>query len=180
MLVLDINPNQLLFAKRPKLLLRWLDAALALANSHLMLHPNNAVAAVAAHSQGCSFLYPVPSEEGAAEAPILRQRDGQFEAFYRVESAIRREVTRILMEETGLTISYYKLKIEVPRLVLSLYLTATYFTLPLQIRKRPSTRTRCCPGRSAWRSPSSTGSVAPPRMTSAAQGAMPRSGTTLI
>ena len=104
MLVLDINPNQLLFAKRPKLLLRWLDAALALANSHLMLHPNNAVAAVAAHSQGCSFLYPVPSEEGAADAPILRQRDGQFEAFYRVESAIRREVTRILMEETGLTV----------------------------------------------------------------------------
>ena len=100
MLVLDINPNQLLFAKRPKLLLRWLDAALALANSHLMLHPNNAVAAVAAHSQGCSFLYPVPAEEGV-EAPILRQRDGQFEAFYRVESAIRREVTRILMEETG-------------------------------------------------------------------------------
>ena len=104
MLVLDINPNQLLFAKRPKLLLRWLDAALALANSHLMLHPNNAVAAVAAHSQGCSFLYPVPSEEGAADAPILRQRDGQFEAFYRVESAIRREVTRILMEETGVTV----------------------------------------------------------------------------
>ena len=108
MLVLDINPNQLLFARRPKLLLRWLDAALALANSHLMLHPNNAVAAVAAHSQGCSFLYPAPASmegEGAAgEAPILRQRDGQFEAFYRVESAIRREVTRILMEETGLTV----------------------------------------------------------------------------
>ena len=105
MLVLDINPNQLLFARRPKLLLRWLDAALALANSHLMLHPNNAVAAVAAHSQGCSFLYPAPASEGegAGEAPILRQRDGQFEAFYRVESAIRREVSRILMEETGLT-----------------------------------------------------------------------------
>ena len=52
--------------------------------------------------QGCSFLYPGPSEaaeEGAA--PILRQRDGQFEAFYRVESAIRKEVTRILMDETG-------------------------------------------------------------------------------
>ena len=100
MLVLDINPNQLLFARRPKLLLKWLDAALALANSHLMLHPNNTVAAVAAHSQGCTFLYPGP-EEASEAAPILRQRDGQFEAFYRVESAIRKEVTRILMAETG-------------------------------------------------------------------------------
>ena len=99
MLVLDINPNQLLFARRPKLLLKWLDAALALANSHLMLHPNNAVAAVAAHSQGCTFLYPEATEAG--EAPILRQRDGQFEAFYRVESAIRKEVKRILFDETG-------------------------------------------------------------------------------
>ena len=105
MLVLDINPNQLLFARRPKLLLKWLDAALALANSHLMLHPNNAVAAVAAHSQGCTFLYPGPSEAteagDSAAAPILRQRDGQFEAFYRVESAIRKEVKRILFDETG-------------------------------------------------------------------------------
>ena len=102
MLVLDINPNQLLFARRPKLLLKWLDAALALANSHLMLHPNNAVAAVAAHSQGCTFLYPEATEAGdSAAAPILRQRDGQFEAFYRVESAIRKEVKRILFDETG-------------------------------------------------------------------------------
>ena len=111
MLVLDINPNQLLFARRPKLLLKWLDAALAVANSHLMLHPNNAVAAVAAHSQGCTFLYPGPSEatatgDSAAAGPsILRQRDGQFEAFYRVESAIRKEVTRILVAETGSVVS---------------------------------------------------------------------------
>ena len=94
----------MLFARRPKLLLKWIDAALALANSHLMLHPNNAVAAVAAHSQGCTFLYPGTAEAAAgdsAAAPILRQRDGQFEAFYRVESAIRKEVTRILVAETG-------------------------------------------------------------------------------
>ena len=55
MLVLDINPNQLLFAKRPKLLLRWLDAALALANSHTNLRATSA-SSTFKHTVGNTYL----------------------------------------------------------------------------------------------------------------------------
>ncbi len=90
------------FARRPKELLDWLDAALSFANAHLMLHTNNRVAAVAAHGQGCSYLYPRPESDGQdGDGAVLRQRDGQFEAFYRVESGIRKQVTEILRRETS-------------------------------------------------------------------------------
>lgn len=76
-LVLDMNPNQMFFARHPQCLIDWLNAALALANSHLMLNPANSIAAVAAHSESCSFLY--PNEDTQNEAGSIRQRDGQFE-----------------------------------------------------------------------------------------------------
>lgn len=81
-LVLDINPNQLLFVRQPGSLTTWLDAVLAFANSHLMLHPSNTLAAIASHSSSCSFLYPKP--EGESDDQVLRQRDGQYEMFYQV------------------------------------------------------------------------------------------------
>ncbi len=84
--VLDINPNQVrsarddtcstptlyvhfflsqpFFARNPKYLLHWLDSVLALVNSHLMLNAGNGAAAVAAHAQGCSFLYPSERDDG--------------------------------------------------------------------------------------------------------------------
>lgn len=97
-LVLDMNPNQAFFAKQPEALFHWLDSALGLAHSHLMLHPNNTIAAIASHSQSCSFLYPSQNPE-LQENSSLRQRDGQFEGFYQVEAIIRREVSRILLQE---------------------------------------------------------------------------------
>jgi len=96
-LVLDINPNHAFFARSPKYMIHWLDAALALVNSHLMLETGNSVAAVAAHASGCSYLYPAASEASASRAG---PSDGQFEGFQRVESCIRREVLHILARET--------------------------------------------------------------------------------
>ena len=102
-MVLDINPNQTFFTKHPKALLQWLDASLALANSHIMLHPNNDVAFVGAHASGCSFLYAGPQSggDGGAAANASRQRDGQFEGFYAVEAAVRGKVAEILSRESA-------------------------------------------------------------------------------
>eukprot|EP00095_Tigriopus_kingsejongensis_P011578 maker-scaffold297_size217559-snap-gene-0.27 protein:Tk11578 transcript:maker-scaffold297_size217559-snap-gene-0.27-mRNA-1 annotation:"general transcription factor iih subunit 3" len=97
-LVLDMNPNQVFFTKQPESLFHWLDSAISLANSHLMLHPNNAIAAIASHSQSCSFLY--PSQTDQDESDNLRQRDGQFEGFYQVEATIRKQAAHILRAET--------------------------------------------------------------------------------
>ena len=56
--VLDANPNQLLFARQQGAFSQWMNAVLTFVNSHLMLHPSNKVAVLAAHATGCSFLYP--------------------------------------------------------------------------------------------------------------------------
>ncbi len=95
-LVLDANPNQALFARNPQHLVHWLDAALALVNSHLMLRTNNSAAVVAAHGLGCSFLHPSPNSEGNHDDVA----DAQFEGFRTVETAVRREIRKILWRET--------------------------------------------------------------------------------
>ncbi len=102
-LVLDVNPNQPFFARDPRNLIHWLDAALALLNSHLMLRTNNSAAVVSASAQGCHFLYP-PSGDDDEDAPneeeSLTSPDGQFEGFFKVESAVRAAVKRIVRRET--------------------------------------------------------------------------------
>lgn len=95
--VLDINPNQLLFARKPGSLSQLLNSVLALLNSHLMLEPSNSVALVAAHATGCSYLYPDLSGSGQ----LLRQQDGQYETFYQVETVVRDRVKVVLDKERG-------------------------------------------------------------------------------
>ena len=62
-LVLDINPNQVLFSRCPQTLLKMLDSSLSLANAHLMADARNRLTAIAAHSKSCSFLYTEKREE---------------------------------------------------------------------------------------------------------------------
>jgi len=96
-LVLDANPNQLLFARQQGAFTQWMNAVLSFVNSHLMLHSSNRVCLVAAHATGCSYLYP------DAEAPsgtLSRQQDGQYEAFYQVETAVRQKLQRVLLRDT--------------------------------------------------------------------------------
>ncbi len=96
-LVLDANPGQPLFARRPESLLHLLDCALALLNAHLMLGAGNAAAAVAAHAQGCSFLYPESGATGEEEeARAGSSPDGQFEGFHELETKVRAALKRII------------------------------------------------------------------------------------
>jgi len=54
--VVDINPNQLLLARQPGALSQLLNCVMTLLNSHLMLEPRHRAALVAAHAAGCSLL----------------------------------------------------------------------------------------------------------------------------
>jgi len=95
--VLDINPNQLLFARHPGSMTQLINSVLTLLNSHLMLEPTNRVSLVAAHASGCSYLYPDLSGSGQ----LLRQQDGQYEEFYQVETVVRERVTQVVSQERG-------------------------------------------------------------------------------
>jgi len=95
--VLDANPNQLLFARQQGAFSQWMNAVLTFVNSHLMLHPSNKVAVLAAHATGCSFLYP---DSDADSNQLSRQQDGQYEVFYMVETAVKQKLHRVLMRDT--------------------------------------------------------------------------------
>jgi len=92
--VVDINPNQLLFARKPNSMSQLLNCVLCLINSHLMLEPRHRAALVAAHASGCSFLF--PSAEVKEEGKLLRQQDGQYEEFAVVEAVVRRKVAQVI------------------------------------------------------------------------------------
>lgn len=94
---LDINPNQLLFARQPGSFSKIMNCILTFMNSHLMLHSTNRVALVAAHATGCSYLYPDPSDQHE----LLRQQDGQHEEFYLVETVVRRRAAAVLGRDMG-------------------------------------------------------------------------------
>jgi len=94
--VLDINPSQLLFARNPSSLPQILSSVLQLLNSHLMLSPSNSCALLAAHGSGCTQLFPqLASNTGQAQQP-LRQQDGQYESFYQVETLVRQGVQKLV------------------------------------------------------------------------------------
>jgi len=95
--VLDANPNQLLFARQQGAFSQWMNAVLTFVNSHLMLHPSNKVAVLAAHATGCSFLYP---DSDVDSNQLSRQQDGQYEVFYMVETAVKQKLHRVLMRDT--------------------------------------------------------------------------------
>jgi len=90
--VIDINPQQLLFARQPDAFPRLLNSVMCLLNQHLMLNPTNRVALLAAHATGCSYLYPEP----AGGEQLLRQQDGQYEEFYQLEVCVRARVAAVL------------------------------------------------------------------------------------
>jgi len=93
--VMDINPHQLLFARQPGSFSKLLNSVMSLLNQHLMLNPTNQVALLAAHATDCSYLYPDP----AGGAQLLRQQDGQYEEFYQVETVIRERVGVVLAKD---------------------------------------------------------------------------------
>jgi len=93
--VMDINPHQLLFARQPGSFSQLLNSVMSLLNQHLMLNPTNQVALVAAHATDCSYLYPDPSGGGQ----LLRQQDGQYEEFYQVETVIKERVGLVLAKD---------------------------------------------------------------------------------
>lgn len=94
---IDINPNQLLFARHPGSFSKMMNCILTFMNSHLMLHSTNKVALVAAHATGCSYLFPDPSNQ----QELLRQQDGQHEEFYLVETVVRRRAQAVLSRDMG-------------------------------------------------------------------------------
>jgi len=69
-----------------------MNSLLTFMNSHLMLHATNRVALVVAHATGCSYLYPDPEESSG----LLRQQDGQHEAFYQFETVVRRRLKTVI------------------------------------------------------------------------------------
>lgn len=90
--IVDVNPNQLMYARHPGSFSRVMNSLLTFMNSHLMLHASNRVALVAAHATGCSYLYPDPDQS----KEILRQQDGQHEAFYQFETVVRRRLKTVI------------------------------------------------------------------------------------
>jgi len=90
--IVDVNPNQLMFARKQGSFGQMMNSILTFMNSHLMLHATNRVALVAAHSTGCSYLYPDPDQS----SEILRQQDGQHEAFYQFETVVRRRLKTVI------------------------------------------------------------------------------------
>lgn len=94
---IDINPNQLLFARQPGSFSKIMNCILTFMNSHLMLHSTNKVVLVAAHATGCSYLYPDPSNQ----QELLRQQDGQHEEFYQLETVVRRRAQAVLGRDMG-------------------------------------------------------------------------------
>ncbi|XP_023342456.1 general transcription factor IIH subunit 3 [Eurytemora carolleeae] len=96
--VVDVNPNQLLFARNTGSFSRIMNSVITFLNSHLMLHSTNRIALLASHSSGCSYLYPDPSED----TELLRQRDGQYEVLYQVETVVRRRLKAVLSRDMNL------------------------------------------------------------------------------
>eukprot|EP00088_Acartia_fossae_P067202 TRINITY_DN8377_c0_g1_i2.p1 TRINITY_DN8377_c0_g1~~TRINITY_DN8377_c0_g1_i2.p1 ORF type:complete len:319 (+),score=59.97 TRINITY_DN8377_c0_g1_i2:33-959(+) len=92
--IVDVNPNQLLYARQPGSFSRVMNSILTFMNSHLMLHATNRVALVATHATGCSYLYPDPDEAESKE--LFRQQDGQHEAFYQFETVVRRRLRTVI------------------------------------------------------------------------------------
>ena len=92
--VIDINPHQLLFARHPGSLTQLLTSVTSLLCQHLMLHPTNLVALLAAHTSGTSLLYPdLASKENET---VLRQQDGQYEVFYNLETVVKTKVGEVM------------------------------------------------------------------------------------
>ena len=112
--ILDINPHQLLFARQQGSFSQVLNSVMTLLSQHLMLHPTNQVkdsqidilscknplemtprsiitiflqvALVCSHSSGCTSLYP---DDKQGNDSVLRQQDGQYEVFYHMETVIK-------------------------------------------------------------------------------------------
>ena len=57
------------------------------------------IALVAAHSSGCSFLY--PDQSAASSEAVLRQQDGQYEVFYHLETVIKERVAAVMSKDRG-------------------------------------------------------------------------------
>jgi len=93
--VMDINPHQLLFARHPGSFSQLMNSVMCLMNQHLMLNPTNQVGLLAAHASGCSYLYPDPTGGGQ----LLRQQDGQYEEFYQVETVIKERVGLVMAKD---------------------------------------------------------------------------------
>ena len=102
-LVVDVNPDQRAFLSKPaRRLTKWLDSGLALVNSHLLLHPSNEVAVVAASKRSCKFLYPDDpghSSQALEETGPHSVMDGQFEGFRRIENIIRKRAQGMIVGE---------------------------------------------------------------------------------
>lgn len=101
-LVIDVNPDQRTFLTKPvRRLTKWIDSGLALVNSHLLLHPSNEVAVVAASKRSCKFLF--PDNSAKLEEPLtnatLTARDGQYEGFRDIEKVIRHRAYNMIVGE---------------------------------------------------------------------------------
>ena len=103
-LVIDVNPDQRSFLSKPiRRLTKWLDSGLALVNSHLLLHPSNEVAVVAASKRSCKFLFPDNTRHNSKELEESitnsAARDGQFEGFREIEKIIRNRAHSMIVGE---------------------------------------------------------------------------------
>jgi len=96
--ILDINPHQLLFARQQGSFSQVLNSVMTLLSQHLMLHPTNQVALVCSHSSGCTSLYP---DDKQGNDSVLRQQDGQYEVFYHMETVIKEKVAQVMEKDKG-------------------------------------------------------------------------------
>ena len=101
--VIDINPHQLLYARHPGSFSQIQNSVMSLLSQHMMLHPTNQVALVASHSSGCTFLYPDDTSDNSET--VLRQQDGQYEVFYHLETIIKERVAQVMERDRNINTS---------------------------------------------------------------------------
>ncbi|XP_059171936.1 general transcription factor IIH subunit 3-like [Physella acuta] len=70
------------------------DSVIVLANSHLMLTHRNKLAVIAAHTDHCEFLYPLP--ESSNKRLVKLPDDGQYELFSQVESQLKSQIKQLI------------------------------------------------------------------------------------
>lgn len=93
--IFDSNPGQKLFRENIHALSHCLDSVIAFANTHLMQKSQNQLAIMSCHPQKSEFIYPGPGK------PLdVRQVDGQYEAFTLVEKTVKRNLAKLLIDES--------------------------------------------------------------------------------
>ncbi|ELU14215.1 hypothetical protein CAPTEDRAFT_169977 [Capitella teleta] len=107
-LVIDTSPvwwgKKLLKQEYGRILSESLDALMVFCSAHLMLHHQNQLVVLAAHTNCSQVIFPSPNAHDAAmngDAAFRGQSDGKYEVFAEVQSIIKDQLTDLILHDGG-------------------------------------------------------------------------------